>query len=260
LIDEKGTATLNIEGASLLFAYRTLFPLIEIISKWSGTSATYKGAAVYPYRFIFGIWNTVAVCSAKMNETGSPNHCHKSPSEKGWGCKHVNIIKRHLYGTGDYEKGHPFWYNYGSFSKNGDWIIDKNAIFDKLKAQISSQGYDVCPFFSMAKIRNEVFNELPDKIIIDHVTFRAHFEVRYDKGERVITPVNIRHVYDPVESYRRREKKLINGLASSMFYAVNELEVPGTIKEHNQILSAKLELLKDTDRVVCAFENGVCKN
>lgn len=251
---------LSIAGSELLFAYRKLFPLIEIISKWKGTSATYRSVSVYPYRFIFELWNTVAGCSAQMNKSGNPVHCQKSPSEKGWGCKYISSIKRHLSGTGDYEKGHHYWYNYGWFESNGDWTIDKITVYEKLKSEITRRGLDACPFFDITKINQEVIDELPDKIIIDHVTFRPHFEIRYIKGERKVEPVNIRHINDPAASFANREKKLVHGLGESMFYAVNELEIPKAVLQRNKKLSDKLEVLRSTEFIGNVFEKGICKN
>ncbi|NQU87435.1 MAG: hypothetical protein HQ541_16905 [Mariniphaga sp.] len=254
--------TLEVRGIDILYLYRKLMDLLSIVHKWRGTVAFYKGVKVDPFRFVFQVWNTAWPCSQKKNTENNPLHCNIDNDQKGWGCKHLRSMIRDLTGDGNYEKSNWYWYNYGSFANNGDWILNKEAIFNKLKNEVISRGLDVCPFLDLSMVSNEVYNELPDRIIIDNVTFRAHFAIRYEDGKRKIAAVNIRHISDPVKSQELRRKKVVSGYGRSIFYLANEdvanmpLEVVNKVTELND----KLRLFDKTETLIQVFEDGFCKN
>jgi hypothetical protein len=110
-------------------------------------------------------------------------HCWFATDSPGWGCKYLNRIFRDPQGSGKYKTSNKYWYNFGSFDENGQWIINKNYLLKRLAAEIQEKGIDSCPYFDFENIRKAV-QDLPDSVVIDNLHFRKHYISEYENGRR----------------------------------------------------------------------------
>ena len=91
-----------------------------------------------------------------------PDYCCITPGMKelvGWGCKNLRSITRH--GKFGRYNGLP-WHEIGPF-EDGVKYIDKQAIKDKLTAEAADKGLQLCPMFSLTKMR-QLVDTMPDQI------------------------------------------------------------------------------------------------
>ena len=182
--------TIKIPDAFLLKAYEPLIPLFQIIQNWSSTAATYNGRKVHPFRFILSM-HFLDECAMKSNE--DPENCLLYDDCPGWSCKKLDNIFFLELGNGKYTKNDRYWYNFGSFNSENEWVIDKDAILEKLIQFAEETGLTNCPYFDKEKVEESVAN-LPSKIIPDNVNYRIHYTILYSKGEELDFPENIRHI------------------------------------------------------------------
>lgn len=176
--------TIKIEDYEMLYAYEKLYPLLAIIQKWKGTSAEYNGKKVDPFKFVFQGWYSVRQCAEQKNGDWDTRYCWKDYDQEGWGCKKLSPFLRHFSGSGEYKKSNQFWYNFGEFDDQKNWIINKNLIMQKLIQTSENSCLKLCPFFDIVKVKKMV-DELPDIIIADGINFRPF----YQEGKMV----NVRH-------------------------------------------------------------------
>jgi hypothetical protein len=185
--------TLEIPVIKLKEACRDLFPLLEIIYGWKSLSEIYKCKKVHPYRFIMGIWLSVRECSEKHSSSTNKRHCWYGIDSPGWGCKFINLIFRDPQGPGNYKTSNKYWYNFGSFDENDQWIINKNYLLERLAAEIEEKGIDTCPYFDFEKVKKAV-QYLPESVEIDNLNFKIYYITEYENGEKIQKAVNIRHI------------------------------------------------------------------
>lgn len=184
---------INIEDSELLLAFEKLKTLLLIVTNWKDTEATYNGSPVKPYVFLFDIWYTAGSCAMGCALSRDKKHCHLNNDLEGWGCKHLTSVARHLTGDGNYAKSNQFWYNYGKFTEDRTWKVDKAAIYEKLEKQVRTKHLHLCPFFNEFRVK-ELVHELPDTIDVDGVNFKPYTLPDYKQGEMRNIPVNIRHI------------------------------------------------------------------
>lgn len=182
---------LQIPDHELLYAYERIAPLFGLIQKWKGTCADYNGEKVDPYRFIFYTWYSTRNCAELKNKDCDPRYCWKDRDHEGWGCKKLNPMHRHIFGSGEYKRSNQFWYNFGEFDKKMNWVINKNLIFQKLMEYAEQGHLKLCPHFDTERVKMIVF-ELPDKIVLDGVNFKP-----FKEDGRL---VNIRHCPEFLEA------------------------------------------------------------
>jgi hypothetical protein len=193
------TMVLKIPESRLLRAYDRLLPLFEIVGRWSSLRATFRGQEVDPYRFIL-MMHFIKECAGKRSY--EQDHCRLYPGQDGWGCKRLSNVHYHLLGDGNYSWNERYWYNFGRFNENNEWVIDKGALYQRLYHHAEITGLALCPFFDVKRLKMALDN-LPDHIVPDNKSFRVHYEEEFYKGKRVEMPVNIRHIPDPPHKYER---------------------------------------------------------
>ena len=181
-----GVMTISIQEYELLNAYQDLLPQFDIISKWKGVSGSYKGKEVNPFKFVFQILRVVSECSQQRNETWNERHCWQNIDQEGWGCKHLFVPARHLYGNGVYKRSNRFWYNFGTFEKDKTWSVNKKYLFEVLVQQAEEKCCTLCPFFSSQKL-SDIISNLPDQIEVDGIHYKKYLNEFKE-------PVNIRHI------------------------------------------------------------------
>ncbi len=186
---------LEINDYELFQSYQKLLPLIALIQKWKGVTATFNGRPVDLYKFVFKVCHHIVECAEYRNGCYSDQGCWKNDKQPGWKCKLLDRPKRHITGTGDYKSKFLYWYNYGSFNEAGDWVVDKTQIWKVLKRNIEDNYIDACPFYSEQRIKDIVFKDLPDLIIPEGERFRILYSEDYKDWKLQNIPVNIRHVF-----------------------------------------------------------------
>jgi len=187
------TVRLEFPTHQLLYMYETLLPLIALIQNWKDTKATYKGKRVGVYRFVFLIWRNVRMCAEEMNSTSNERYCWHGTDSPGWGCRLLDRVSRKEEGPGNYKTSSQYWYNFGEFDHNGDWIVNKRLIIERLMKEAEEKALDTCPFFSLEKIQ-EAVQDLPEKIIPDNLHYRKFYIRDYIDGVIKERAVNIRHM------------------------------------------------------------------
>jgi len=87
----------------------------------------------------------------------------RSDEPEGWGYKLLNAISRYLpETTEDWFKG-KYWFQFGTFERQGVWRVDKNQIRAILKQQAEDQFLHLCPSFDFTKTEG-IIERLPDRI------------------------------------------------------------------------------------------------
>ncbi len=126
-------------------------------------------------------------------------------SSKGWGCKFLNTIRKNIGKQTDFRSKVRYWYNYGHFDSDFNWIIDKNLIRELIFSEIKRNGYDLCPNLSLKKITDEI-NKLPDSIKPDGVKFEIEYSTEFKDNELKKIPINIRHISMDKKARMKYEK------------------------------------------------------
>ncbi len=183
-------AYLDIPDDKVIYVYEKLLDLLMIVGNWKTTVVESKGKTYNGHRFLFQTGYVIRNCYERCK---SENNCGKN--SQGWGCVMIGGPSYYLSGKGNYKSGYRYWYNFGKFI--GDkWVIDKEALLDKLKACIENSFVDYCPLFDFKWLVNRIYN-LPDYIIPDDIKFRIFSKESYINGQKIMCPVNIRHIDEP---------------------------------------------------------------
>jgi hypothetical protein len=250
-----GGVRLVVPEYKLLNAYRDLFPLVEIIGKWKGTSAKFRGKPVNLFRFIFMQYHRVGECGECKTESGDKNYCDHEFDVPNWGCKQIiNVLSRNS-GPGEYKRSGVFWYNYGHFDSAGVWWIDKDWLFSKLMQEIEEKALDVCPYFDIERIKKVVYNDLPGFIIPDNYNYRLFYVPIKENGKEVIKALNIRHIESYESAPGLDNKKLLKSIKSiNDFFRVYPPKMP---KRLQKLIIADIQ----HDLIPDVFDDdGLCKN
>ncbi len=120
-------------------------------------------------------------------------NCWLSEQCQGWGCKEISNIYYRELGNGYYKANNKYWYNYGNFNNDLEWIIDKEKLLEKLISCAEKRGLYVCPYFRQSKVKSAI-EDLPSMIIPDNINYRIHYAEVYSGGEKVKVSENIRHI------------------------------------------------------------------
>jgi hypothetical protein len=195
------TMVLKVPEDGLLDAYDMLLPLFQIVSNWSSLRASYRGKEVDPYRFILVMY-FIRECAEIRKE--NQEHCWLISGEKGWGCKRISHIMYQLLGDGQYRRNDKYWYNFGGFNEHNEWVVDKEELYRRLSSFAEEKGLTICPYFRDREVRKAV-DALPSSIVPDNKSFRVYYEEDHFHGRKVKVPVNIRHIPDPPDKYKKQE-------------------------------------------------------
>lgn len=88
-------------------------------------------------------------------------YCKLSHTKEGWGCKWLQGINRHNP-EGSWARDR-YWYQFGSFSAENIWTIDKNKIRSLLQREIAIKKVSFCPAFNPGRIE-EILAQMPNSI------------------------------------------------------------------------------------------------
>jgi ATPase family associated with various cellular activities (AAA) len=105
-------------------------------------------------------------CSEKYQKAViQEEHCKLQYKEKGWGCKFLEAIDLGLpKNSYDYDR-YTYWFQFGKFESDQEWVIDKEKICLALERETKLQNLNLCAIFKFENIE-EILKTLPDKILL----------------------------------------------------------------------------------------------
>jgi hypothetical protein len=162
--------------------------LNKIVYNWESLTVIFRNNEVNFQKFLNFI-EQIYKCSQNYY---FPKNCQIN-DKIGWGCKFLIQPKYHLMYNQIKLTNTSYWYNYGYFSNNNEWTVNKNMLKHIIKNFIKEKGIDLCPHFSYKRFSLQL-NKLPDKIIIDGKNFEKHYSTDFNKNGIIQTPDNIRHI------------------------------------------------------------------
>lgn len=248
----KDTVWVFVPDRDILPKIMELKLLASYIMEWNNTRAFFKKNPIDIYKFLHQLY-PICKCSNDFMEKHHSKYCHLDLKTEGWGCKFINSVHRHL---NDGKGKRKYWYNYGYFDKNNDWIVDKALLRLELTNEVISKGIHSCPYFSMKEV-NEKIEQLPNRIEPDN----TNYEIAYKKdfcGDKIIDiPVNIQHICPTYLNAKYEQKRLrrikeleyqigMNKLQGKDLEKAKEslLVLTGNVKSYSQLFKMKLD--KDT--------------
>lgn len=128
------------------------------VRKWSGTSMCINDA---PFRTndVFYNLQQLKYCYADVYKKAYDKTSHCDSSD--WGCHGLKSVLRFMDGIFG-----PFWYDYGKFTDETTWKIDKHRILNILTEEANQKQLFLCPAFNQYKITSLLLR-LPDSITVD---------------------------------------------------------------------------------------------
>jgi len=145
---------------------------------------------INPVKFLLQIRNSISSC-VYQREKADQDHCNYIGDNRCCGCRLITNILLYNSGTGNYQKSRKYWYNYGKFNKMGEWEINKDEIYNRVIDYAKKNLLELCPHFCRETIRDFIYKDLPDVILLDNYNYRLHYTETYEKGKRVLKAVNI---------------------------------------------------------------------
>jgi transitional endoplasmic reticulum ATPase len=77
-------------------------------------------------------------------------HCKAHGEWEGWGCKYLSCIEWQV-GADYFNPRLNYWYQFGHFSGDELWVIDKEKISEAVLREVKQKWIHLCPVFDFAK-------------------------------------------------------------------------------------------------------------
>lgn len=217
---------------------RFIYPLGEIIktaSKWKTFKMTFGNTDVNsPIPFYNQLLDVVHCYFASMR---SENHrfCSTYDKSENWGCRQLRIIGKEPW---DYVV--KWWYDYGAFTGDGKYEIDKYELLEQLQIEATESLCINCPKFNLDIINVRV-SELPDEIdLSDTENWEVDFRPFFVGQKQVMLPVGLKH--------RERFKQFISSvnvgdkyLENLNNFIDNEPEMPNGLLTDDEIANQMID-------------------
>ena len=151
--------------------------------KWSGTTFSINDT-VYLGNEVFYSLQEVKDCYKQYQKSyDKQGFCDASE----WGCHKLKSVGRFV----DQSFG-PYWYDYGKFTNETTWKIDKRRILNILTEESSQKKLHFCPVFNEYKITSTLLR-LPDSINVDGKKWQKTSKLEYRENGPVWVPFKIEH-------------------------------------------------------------------
>ncbi len=180
-IIENELITLNLEPSDFIERVDILEELWRHVGSDPDSSIEWKGRNI-SYREFFSMTG-VSRCARE-------NSCNDSDGREGWGCALLRSVHRYFpsYQRREFVN---CWYLYGSFTEENVWDVDRLSIFEELVKEAGEKYLDLCPSFSIRKVR-KIVESLPGRLSVGdktqwEIVYRENFETAERKPDR-ITP------------------------------------------------------------------------
>lgn len=168
----------------------------ELLAKWENFNVVYHYSRKWSGT-VLSINNQVYIGNECFYYLQEIKDCYKqykkSYDKQGfcncadWGCHKIKSIGRFV----DQSFG-PYWYDYGKFTNERTWKIDKRRILNILTEESSQKKLHFCPVFNEYKITS-ILLRLPDEINVDGHKWQKTTKVEYRGDGPVRVPVGIEH-------------------------------------------------------------------
>lgn len=186
--------------SQILEHLNTLKILNSLVQNWKSLLVVFRGREVNFTKFLNSM-TRIKECSIDFTDSV---HCQVNIQKEGWGCKFISNPKYHI---APYQKkltNTSYWYNFGHFSAENEWTIDKGVLKHIITNSVKKKGLDLCPNFKFKTVFNRIEN-LPDKIIVDGENFEFSYALSIQNNEVAEKPDNIRHVQKTERNFEPKQ-------------------------------------------------------
>lgn len=191
--------------------------------KWAGTTFSINDT-IYLGNEAFYALQEVKDCYKQYQQQAYDKQGFCDASE--WGCHKLKAVVRFV----DQSFG-PYWYDYGKFTNERTWKIDKRRIQNILTEEAKQKKLHFCPVFNEYKITSLLLR-LPDSINVDGCKWQKTSKTEYREDGPVRVPVGI--VHGPESEYQEDIPEFFNEYP--------EFEIPENITndEANRLIDLHL--------------------
>jgi len=149
----------------------------EIIKGWKGTEIYLDDKIIDP-KSLSLINNVINCYVAYTKAVVQEKHCKINGDKEGWSCKLLDSIDRYSDGGYYYYNQRNQWYEFGKFTSNTIWEIDKQKIKDLLTRETLLKHLELCPIYNQEKMQSIIEN-IPGSIDTEN---SEHWEVKYEEN------------------------------------------------------------------------------
>lgn len=152
--------SVTVSERELIDKPRTVTDLWALVSRWKGTRIFINGEAAgsADLEQVSNVFRCFAGYTAAVIQE---DHCQKTGSAKEWGCQFLQAVSPSLPAN-SWTRGR-FWYEFGSFSAQNVWQVDKDKIRTLIEREIGIRRVSVCPAFERSRVA-AVLAALPAQI------------------------------------------------------------------------------------------------
>ena len=191
-IDENNSMnTILIDKEELFKKYHHIKELFSFIGNWKHSELYLNGRKI-------SFWDTYSFTDIIKCQNGydsSPDqeyYCINEYDKLGWGCKFLSNIRRQIPIDSYYYNRGEYWFNYGSFARENNWIINKDNLLSALNKEALQKKLDICKYFNIDEL-NEIVKSLPNNINLNESNdWEVIYEEIYDGITIEKRPVNIK--------------------------------------------------------------------
>lgn len=179
----ENTTEIALDHEELFSKRKYLTNLINYISSWKYTNIILDHDIIDSSK-IYAILNILDCSEWYKRAMKGDTYCFLDGQIKeGWRCKYISVIKRHLpESSWEYNRNSgKYWFDFGNFDNNGDWIINKDDLKSALSLEADRQKLYICPYFNMNKI-DKIISSFPDKIELENNNEWSVYEKEIDDG------------------------------------------------------------------------------
>jgi len=142
--------------------------ILSYIQSWKYTNITFDDVHI-DSSCIFTVIQILNCSNNYEKAINNETHCHlNNKTLEGWHCKYITEIKRHRPHS-MWEYNHDigkFWFDFGEFDKEDNWIINKELLFQNIFKEVDLKKIYVCPYYNQDHIK-KIVDSLPNIININ---------------------------------------------------------------------------------------------
>ena len=163
--------------------------IVGIASGWKSFSMLYRDHEVKSPANYKTVAGNVARCTYAKVKSNDPHYCTLKDKIPTWGCRLINFI-----GKDPFDYCIKWWYEYGHFTSDLTYEIDKTELLIALKEESRDKMIDNCPFFKENKMIRQI-ELLPDQIYItDTDNWRVDYKPIFIGQKQFLVPISIHHI------------------------------------------------------------------
>ncbi len=189
LTNEPKTCRIEMYPDEFLKKEKYFWELQKIIKRWESSEFYLGKRKIVPFKSLATQLKLVINCAKGFTHTNT--YCQYTDYLEGWSCKHLQKVKLHLMQDLDLNNDEDYWYKFGNFKGIDTWVTDKRKIQGIVWAEIYEKRLQLCPFFSMVKVKDKIEN-LPDEIdLYSNPSWEVESIRDFENDEIVEKPIGI---------------------------------------------------------------------